>query len=299
MPTPRLIKDKDNMAQTISYAGLTDIGQVRETNEDAFMIDPKIGLMIVADGIGGRRAGDVASTFVVENLPRQLAMGRAAGMEETRGTESLLRQSLLMVDEQLQDMKRSKSEYANMGTTVVAGLITDGALLIAHLGDSRAYRLRNNELEQLTRDHNVGNALRDQCLLPPHAEDVPEYHTLRRFIGMDSPLQPDLAEFDLKDRDRFLLCSDGLTNMLSDMDISEIMLNETSCEEICARLVSRANSAGGYDNVTVIVADIQAAKSRDKSCDEMVKKIAQLDINDFPESQVASDEITHDRSQRG
>ena len=253
------------MPPTITYAGLTDIGRVRETNEDAFGIDSGMGLMVVADGLGGHQAGDVASTFVVENLPRQLAMGRAAGMEEARGAGQLLRQSLLTVAEQLHDMGRAAPKRDGMGATVVAGLVADTTLIIAHLGDSRAYRLRNGILEQLTQDHNLGNALRDKGVIRSDAEDMPEYHTLRRFMGMNRPIPPDIAAFDLRERDRFLLCSDGLTNTLDDTDISDILLCETSCEETCSRLVTRANQAGGYDNVTVVLADVQSTHPGNES----------------------------------
>ena len=134
---------------------------MRETNEDAFGIDPQLGLMVVADGLGGHPAGEVASAFVVEALPRQLAMGRAAGLEDAQGPAQLLSQSLLIVAEQLRDMGCATPEQEGMGATVVAALVSDAALLVAHLGDSRAYRLRNGHLELLTRDHNLGNALRD------------------------------------------------------------------------------------------------------------------------------------------
>lgn len=204
-------------------------------------------------------------------------MGRAAGMEDAQGAGELLCQSLLIVSEQLHDMGCATPECRGMGATVVAGLVCDTTLQIAHLGDSRAYRLRNGILEQLTRDHNLGNALRDKGAIHGNAEDMPEYHTLRRFLGMDKLLPPDIAAFDLKEHDRYLLCSDGLTNVLGDTDISGILLNETSCEEICLQLVSRANEAGGYDNVTVIVAEVQSIHPDDESRDAVAKKASQMD----------------------
>lgn len=270
------------MPPTITYAGLTDIGRIRETNEDAFGIDPKVGLMVVADGLGGHQAGDVASTFVVEKLPRQLAIGRAAGMEGTQRADQLLRQSLLMIAEQLHDVGCATPEYDGMGATVVAGLVADATLLIAHLGDSRAYRLRNGILERLTQDHNIGNALRDKGVIRSDAEDVPEYHTLRRFMGMDNPLPPDIAAIELQEGDRFLLCSDGLTNMLGDTDIADVLLCDTSCGETCSLLVMEANQAGGYDNVTVVVADVQSTHPDNESRGEVEKEILQMDIHDVP-----------------
>lgn len=268
------------MPPRIIYAGLTDIGRIRETNEDAFGIDRQSGLMVVSDGLGGHQAGEVASAFVVERLPKQLAMGRAAGMEETQGAGELLCQSLLIVSEQLHDMGCATREHRGMGATVVAGLVCGTTLQIAHLGDSRAYRLRSGALEQLTQDHNLGNALRDKGAVKGDVEDMPEYHMLRRFLGMDSLLPPDIAAFDLQEGDRYLLCSDGLTNVLDDGDIADILLSETSGEETCRQLVTRANEAGGYDNVTVIVADIQSVQPDDECRNTVAKKLSQMDAHE-------------------
>ncbi len=265
------------MSVTMVYAGLTDVGRMRETNEDAFGIDRQLGLMVVADGLGGHPAGEVASTFVVEALPRQLAMGRAAGLEDARGPAQLLSQSLLIVAEQLRDMGRARPEQEGMGATVVAALVSDAALLVAHLGDSRAYRLRDSQLELLTRDHNLGNALRDEGVVHDGAEDIPEYHVLRRFVGMDQPLPPDVGTFDLRQRDRYLLCTDGLTNMLSEAEISEILGADAPCEELCRQMVSRANEAGGYDNITAIVAQVQSVRADQASPGKVAQTIASLD----------------------
>lgn len=276
---------------TMVYAGLTDVGRMRETNEDAFGIDPQLGLMVVADGLGGHPAGEVASAFVVEALPRQLAMGRAAGLEDAQGPAQLLSQSLLIVAEQLRDMGCATPEQEGMGATVVAALVSDAALLVAHLGDSRAYRLRNGHLELLTRDHNLGNALRDEGVVHDGAEDIPEYHVLRRFVGMDQPLPPDVGAFDLRQRDRYLLCSDGLTNMLDEGEIAEVLRAETPCEQICRQMVSRANEAGGYDNITVIVAEVQSVRADHVSPSKVAQTIASLDLEESP--------LLHETSEKG
>lgn len=276
---------------TMVYAGLTDVGRMRETNEDAFGIDRQLGLMVVADGLGGHPAGEVASAFVVEALPRQLAMGRAAGLEDAQGPAELLSQSLLIVAEQLHDMGCATPEQEGMGATVVAALVSDATLLVAHLGDSRAYRLRNGHLELLTRDHNLGNALRDEGVVHNGAEDMPEYHLLRRFVGMDQPLPPDVKAFDLRQRDRYLLCSDGLTNMLDEEEIAEILRTETPCEEICRQMVSRASEAGGYDNITVIVAEVQSVHADHVSPGKVAQAVASLDLEESP--------LLHETSQKG
>lgn len=287
------------MPPTIVYAGLTSIGRMRETNEDAFGIDRKAGLIVVADGLSGHQAGAVASTFVVEHLPRQLAIGRAAGMEDAQGAQNLLRQSLLMIAEQLHEMGRTTSGYDGMGTTVVAGLVANSTMLIAHLGDSRAYLLRNGMLEQLTRDHNLGSALRDNGVIRKNAEEMPEYHTLRRFMGMDKPLPPDITAVDLRERDRFLMCSDGLTNMLGDTDISDILLHGTACEETCSQLVARANQAGGNDNITVVVTDVQSIDVGDESGDDVKERISQIDIHEATWKEIAPEGMARGRLSRG
>lgn len=204
-----------------------------------------------------------------------------------------------MIAEQLYDMGRGKPECDGMGATVVAGLVANTTLLIAHLGDSRAYRLRNGILEQLTQDHNLGNALRDNGVIQSDTEDMPEYHTLRRFMGMDNPVPPDVVAFDLRERDRFLLCSDGLTNMLSDTDISDILLYEATCEETCLRLVTQANQAGGYDNVTVVMADVQSTHPGNESCDEVGQQMSQMDIHEVPWRETAPEGVARDRLRRG
>lgn len=264
------------------YAGLTDVGRIRETNEDAFGIDHQLGLMVVADGLGGHPAGEVASAFVVETLPRQLTMGRAAGLEDAQGPAQLLSQSLLIVAEQLHDMARARPEQEGMGATVVAALVSDAALLVAHLGDSRAYRLRNGYLELLTRDHNLGNALRDEGVIDSGVEDLPEYHMLRRFMGMDRLLPPDVGTFDLRQCDRYLLCSDGLTNMLSEAKISEILGADAPCEAICRQMVSRANETGGYDNITVVVAEVQSVRADHASLGRAPQTVVSLDPQESP-----------------
>jgi protein phosphatase len=220
-------------------------------------------------------------------------------MEDIQGTEQLLVQSLLIIAEQLYDMGRTSPGYEGMGATVVVGLATETTLLIAHLGDSRAYRLREGILERLTQDHNLGNDLRDNEIIQSDADDIPEYQTLCRFIGMENPLPPDIAAFDLKEHDRFLLCSDGLTNMLDDMDISSILMREISCKETCVQLVARANQAGGYDNITVIVADVQYTDSNNEPRDEEAQEMSQMNIYKVPREQQMILEGTSRDRQKG
>jgi serine/threonine protein phosphatase PrpC len=270
----------------IKLAGLSDIGRMREKNEDALYFDREMGLMIISDGLGGHRAGDVASRIVVEELARQMAMGHVAGMDNKQeAAMNLLRQSILIIGELINDMACDNPNYHDMGATVVAGLITTDVLIVAHLGDSRAYRLRNGNLELLTQDHNVGQMLRDKGVIKKDACDsIPEYHVLQRFVGMKKRVAPGMATANIKSGDRFLLCSDGLTNMLDDAMISEILTQETTPELTCSKLVEHANNLGGYDNITVIIADFYNEDENDKELPKPLDAMAiQMDKDSFPQ----------------
>lgn len=270
----------------VKLAGLSDIGRMREKNEDALYFNREMDLMIISDGLGGHRAGDVASRIVVKELARQMAMGHVAGMDNTQeAAMNLLRQSILIICELINDMACDNPDYHDMGATVVAGLITNDALIVAHLGDSRAYQLRNGNLELLTQDHNVGQMLRDKGVIREDACDsMPEYHVLQRFVGMKKRVAPGIATANIQSGDRFLLCSDGLTNMLDDAMISEILIQETAPELACSKLVEQANNLGGYDNITVIIADFYNEDENDKELPKSLDAMAiRIERDSFPQ----------------
>lgn len=162
-----------------------------------------------------------------------------------------------------------------------------------------AYLYRDGVLGKLTQDHNLGNTLRANGVILTDAEDTPEYHTLRRFMGMANPLPPDIAAMELREGDRFLMCSDGLTNMLNDTDIAGILLHGTSCEETCSQLVTRANQAGGTDNITVIVTDVQSTGSDVEACVEVKEKMSEMDIDELPSTDVPIQRMVGSRVTRG
>ena len=276
----------------IKLAGLSDIGRMREKNEDALFFNEEMGLMIISDGLGGHRAGDLASRIVVEELSRQVAMGHVSGMDKTQESAiNLLLQSILIIGELINDMSCDNPDYHDMGATVVAGLIRGDALIVAHLGDSRAYRLRDGKLDLLTQDHNVGQILRNKGVIRNDAcYSIPEYHVLQQFLGMKKRVDPDITTATIQSRDRFLFCSDGLTNMLDDLMILEILTQEAVPDLACSTLIEQANNLGGYDNITVIIADFYDDDGNDKELSKSLDvEAVQIDRDSF--SQALENEI--------
>ena len=236
-------------------AALTDVGLRRRGNEDRFAIDPELGLCLVADGMGGHSAGQVASALAAETV--------LASLRERKGSEvsasEKLRGALEDANSAIYQAARQNSEYAGMGTTVVALLVEGERAALAHVGDSRAYRLRGGRIRQLTDDHSVvGELLRRHEITADDARDHPHRHMLTRALGVRGHVQPDLAELTLARGDRFLLCSDGLTNHLEDDEIAKLSADFDDLRACCAALIKLANRRGGEDNITVALASCEA-----------------------------------------
>ena len=236
--------------------GATHRGLVRAENEDAFAVLSEDGIFVVADGIGGTAAGAVASRIAVEVVPAMLGERLAAlRRNAARGkVECAVREVLQDVNEA---MLRKASEYTKpgeMGTTIVMALRWKASILIAHLGDSRAYHYRGHRIRRLTEDHALAAQLvRWGKITESEAEHNPGKSTLMRYLGAPSAPEPDLQWLMPKPGSRLLLCSDGLTGMLSGDQIARIMNANPSAEACCEALVDRANQAGGKDNITALV----------------------------------------------
>ena len=208
---------------TISYAGLSDVGRVRAENEDHWFADPEQGLYLVADGIGGAAAGGLASQIVAEVLPR-LLHNRLNGTEDMAGPDIANRVSAALVElsERLRQESRSALGLKGMGSTVVLALVRDRQTVVAHMGDSRAYLLKAGRLEQLTKDHTIVQLLVNRGeIAPEEAVNHPAHGQLTRFVGMGTGAIPETKCIELTASDRLLLCSDGLTGMVSDQQILE------------------------------------------------------------------------------
>lgn len=239
----------------LCWAGLSDRGRVRESNEDRWSADVELGLFVVSDGMGGLPAGEVAADVVVTTLPTLIAthFGAAPDLAAPEATQRL-HTVLAELNTDLRAGSREDPQRAGMGATAVVALVRQATALIAHLGDSRAYLWREHSLQRLTHDHSWAQGLLDAGLITEQeAADHPARHQLARHVGMDGEALPDVRRIPLHPADRLLLCSDGLTNMLDDARIQAILNDHPNPDHACRALVEAANDAGGADNITALV----------------------------------------------
>ncbi|CAN5725037.1 protein phosphatase 2C domain-containing protein [soil metagenome] len=244
-------------------AAETDVGRVREGNEDSYLVDEP--LFVVADGMGGHRAGDVASRTAIDAVEREL-VGRRPRPEELAAALQDANASILA-------KARADSSLAGMGTTCTLLYVEDGHAHIAHIGDSRAYLLRADRLEQLTEDHTlVERMVREGRISREDAEHHPQRNVITRALGLDESIDVDLMALDLQAGDRFLLCSDGLPSMLDEGRIREVLAEADDLRTAAEELVELANDAGGEDNITVVLVEIgDEAGAPASSADEVLR----------------------------
>jgi PPM family protein phosphatase len=234
------------MAMSPGYAARSHVGRRRNQNEDRFLARPPV--FVVADGLGGQEAGEVAATIVVDLIERALAQGNAARLDV------LLQEA----NGAIRDAARDPAK-AGMATTCTALRLGDGVAHIAHIGDSRAYRLRGGTLQQLTADHTlVAQMVREGIVAETEAERDNRRHVLTQALGSDRNVRIDALQVPIQPGDRFLLCSDGLSGQVADGEIAAILTREGDPGVAADRLIERANAAGGVDNVTVVVVDADA-----------------------------------------
>jgi PPM family protein phosphatase len=238
----------------LSAAGLSNRGLVRERNEDAFYIDQRRGLFIVADGLGRYNAGHVASRLAVEAFGQSLG-----GWHEARPTpEDVLNDAVLAAHKVVSAAAARLPEHQGMRTTLTAAWRPPGesALWAVHVGDSRVYRLRRSRLELLTEDHTIFNELRRSGALPENREEWPNRAILSQAVGDEPWISPEFCHCPLAAGDRILLCTDGLTDMLDQAALREALNGTASPAGAAEALVRAANERGGRDNITVIVVDV-------------------------------------------
>ncbi len=221
----------------------TDVGRVREGNEDAYLVDDAMGLLAVADGMGGHRAGEVASVTALEALRAAITSGRP------------LRESIEDANDAVFTKSLTDTNLRGMGTTLTAGTLVAGdTVLIGHVGDSRAYLLHDGELRQVTEDHSlVEELVREGRLTADEAAVHPQRSIITRALGVDASVEVDVYPVELVPGDRILLCSDGLTGMVQPDDIAAALRRESDPGRAATQLVDAANAAGGEDNITVVV----------------------------------------------
>ena len=241
----------------MNAAALSDVGRVRKRNEDAVALLPDDGLFIVADGIGSHRAGATASQIVVEALPQMIRTSMSdLPLEDTEAWSLAVRDVIVELSQQIREQSASETGFAGMGATVVLAHVHERRVLIAHMGDSRAYVYRDKHLRQLTDDHSVvGVLLRQKQITPDEARDHPARGRLSRYVGMQGEVYPDVQTLGVSTGDRLLLCTDGLSGMITEAAIATALDEYGDAEEVCRALVDAANAAGGRDNITVLVVD--------------------------------------------
>ncbi len=242
-------------------AGRTDVGCVRKHNEDSLHLDPGLGLFVVADGLGGHAAGEVASRIVVERVAKfieqTIEKDRTWPLEYDVNLSydgNRLKVALLLSDHAIAEDIRSNPERETMGSTVVAGLLHGNKLTLAHVGDSRAYLINPEGIRQLTKDHSwVAEQVANGILTPSEARIHPFRNVITQALGNGGELDVSVQELDFRVLDRLLLCSDGLSGMINDSEILEIVQRSASLQEAVDQLIEAAKENGGEDNVTVIL----------------------------------------------
>lgn len=230
---------------------LTDRGKERAVNQDYYSnyFSNCFSLFIVADGMGGHRAGEIAS-HVAADTAREFVIERKSREDYSE----LIREAFEAANQRVYREGRENPDYEGMGTTLVIALLANEKLTIGHVGDSRIYRLRNGNLERLTRDHSLVEDLVSRGLLTQEdARTFPERNIVTRAIGIFEEVEADIAELTAEDGDKYLLCSDGLTNMVTDDRIKALLSEDIPVSSICEHLVAEANDNGGLDNITATV----------------------------------------------
>ncbi|MGA9185177.1 MAG: Stp1/IreP family PP2C-type Ser/Thr phosphatase [Candidatus Acidiferrales bacterium] len=247
----------------MDFAARTDVGRARENNEDSFLLAPALGLFVLSDGMGGYASGEVASKLAVETIVAECRAAdadsaysftgsRVAGISEI---SNRLASAVRAANQAIRSAALTNSAQGGMGATVVALRFSGERLSIAHVGDSRAYRFRSGEFEQLTADHSfIAEQVRQGRMSAAEAERSPLQNVLIRALGPDPNVEVDVSEETVSDGDSFLVCSDGLTRELSDAQIAGVLAESNDAQSAADRLIALANDAGGADNITVIIA---------------------------------------------
>jgi PPM family protein phosphatase len=225
----------------------TDVGRLRDHNEDSLLV--RKPLFAVADGLGGHAGGEVASSLVIESL--------AAAVLADPATDRTLAEDVAEANRHVLERAREERRLSGMGTTLTAMLMGAGEAHVVHIGDSRLYLLRGGRLRQLTQDHSLREELRRrEAITEDEVDSLPPPNILTRAIGIDEEIRVQDFMIEVRPGDRFLLCTDGLTTELTDVQIAAALSEVDDPQAVCDKMVDAANEAGGVDNVSVIVLDV-------------------------------------------
>ncbi len=237
------------MLRVAGHSERTDVGRQRQANEDSYLA--RAPLFVVADGMGGAQAGEVASLTAIQAFQGGLPQGNP---------EEAIERTIATANRNIHDQAHSDASLSGMGTTITVAVVDADSerVVIGHVGDSRAYRLRDGIIQRLTKDHSLVEEMRRRGqITEEQAEDHPQRSIITRALGPEPEVQADLATIPSEPGDIFLLCSDGLTTMIGDEKIREILMGATTLDAAARTLVDEANRAGGRDNITVIVFQVE------------------------------------------
>lgn len=251
----------------IEVAGHTHVGMKRNHNEDNYLILTDENLCCVADGMGGHSSGEIASKIAVDELAeffRMTSRDQDATwpfkMDKTRNyDENRLATGIKLANKSIFEKASTDSKYKGMGTTIVSVHFAQDSAYVGHVGDSRVYFFRQGVLKQITEDHSLLNDyLKAKKLTPEEIENFPHKNVIVRALGMKEMVQVDVAKVEPQQGDIFLLCSDGLSGMVTDPQMQEILVRTPELDKACSQLIDLANAAGGNDNVTCVLARYHA-----------------------------------------
>jgi len=250
----------------IRAAGMTHVGMKRSHNEDSLLLLSEYSLYLVADGMGGHASGEVASKMAVETVSSFFKM-TTHDTEATwpfkeeknlRYDENRLAAAIKWSNRRIYEAAAREPKYKGMGTTIVTAFFTQGGAYLGHVGDSRGYRIRNGQIQQMTEDHSLLNDyIKANKLTPEEIEHFPHKNVIVRALGMKELVQVDVTRLDPKPEDYYLLCSDGLTGMITnDQEVLKLVVEAKDLKTACKNLIDCANDHGGTDNITVALVQL-------------------------------------------
>lgn len=241
----------------VVMAGLTDPGRLRDGNEDTIAIRPELGLAVLADGMGGHQAGEIASGMAVELITHhfQRALAQAGGAAAPSAADAI-GEAIKLANSAIYDAAHSRPDYLGMGSTIVVTIFDRNRIWVGHVGDSRLYRFRGARLEQLTQDHSVVQELVNRGLFTlEEARQTVAKNLVTRALGVDPVITPDIGDDAALSGDIYLLCSDGLSEVVADPEIATLLADAgRDLDATARRLINLANERGGPDNISVILA---------------------------------------------
>ena len=241
-----------------SVYGVTDVGLQRDSNQDTFLLLPETGIYVVADGMGGHNAGEVASLNIVKTMSKYFNSKCISEMRRGKRIEEKLTYAVLMAHDRIIELSETNADCAGMGSTVAVSFIHKNVLHTCHVGDSRVYVINSSGITQITRDHStVAELVRQGKMSKEEARHSSLKNEVTQALGVSLSDGPEYNQtYELKEGELVLLCSDGLWDMLSDDEIRTIAIEEDSVKNACNELVQQANATGGEDNITVVLVKI-------------------------------------------